>query len=318
MPSLLVAPGVKRNASNVIRGNESAQEHDSDELRYNLHLDDAYIAQAAKEHIESDTTSRPSVQAIYHEAFSARYHVLRAILKCTPPSQITEFPPAQAYSRSLSLNYQDRKQWAENLRVTNPNPKEIAYLHAGKTLEIVKMLVDMIGAVAASRSNERIARFSAWVWAILGKCPEPGELDSEEVAELRMLGKRAVSLQSKLQQSSESARRDEFEIDAGKSAEEVHNNLVGEDKREEVVAPVLKESSVRNEVLEEAKIRLSAGLKDAVIDNPVEAMSKSCGKKDFEQKVRVLLDMIITVVGEFYGQRDLLEHREKWSANDEV
>jgi regulator of vacuolar morphogenesis len=37
---------------------------------------------------------------------------------------------------------------------------------------------------------------------------------------------------------------------------------------------------------------------------------------DSVQQARVLLDMIITIVGEFFGQRDLLDAREVWTRDE--
>lgn len=41
-------------------------------------------------------------------------------------------------------------------------------------------------------------------------------------------------------------------------------------------------------------------------------VSSNSGLNNVKQDTRAMLDMIITIVGEFYGQRDLLEFRDMW------
>jgi hypothetical protein len=61
--------------------------------------------------------------------------------------------------------------------------------------------------------------------------------------------------------------------------------------------------------LEAAKARLQAQIQDRVdICDPTES-----DNAELLKQTRALLDMVITVVGEFYGQRDLLEAREIWA-----
>ena len=64
--------------------------------------------------------------------------------------------------------------------------------------------------------------------------------------------------------------------------------------------------------LEAAKLRLQAKLQGDTAPEETGERSRS-EVKDSVQQVRVLLDMIITVVGEFFGQRDLLDAREVWT-----
>jgi hypothetical protein len=61
--------------------------------------------------------------------------------------------------------------------------------------------------------------------------------------------------------------------------------------------------------LEAAKARLQARIQDGT---DISDSAQSVNEALFKQ-TRSLLDMVITVVGEFYGQRDLLEAREIWA-----
>ncbi|KAJ6141317.1 hypothetical protein N7470_010213 [Penicillium chermesinum] len=64
-----------------------------------------------------------------------------------------------------------------------------------------------------------------------------------------------------------------------------------------------------SDVLEAAKAQLQAQYLDTA-----EEASASDDFESIQKQTFVLLDMIITIVGEFFGQRDLLVEREVWSS----
>ena len=75
--------------------------------------------------------------------------------------------------------------------------------------------------------------------------------------------------------------------------------------------------------LEEAKKRLKGCLSEANIQSPSTnavtgdasdspGFSAAQNELDVDRQIAIILDMILTVVGEFYGQRDLLEFRDIW------
>jgi regulator of vacuolar morphogenesis len=67
--------------------------------------------------------------------------------------------------------------------------------------------------------------------------------------------------------------------------------------------------------LEAAKLRLQARLQsESAPEVTGERSQVEIG--DSVQQARVLLDMIITIVGEFFGQRDLLDAREVWTRDE--
>jgi len=107
-------------------------------------------------------------------------------------------------------------------------------------------------------------RVGTWAWAVLGRCPDSGQMVSEEVSEVRALGKAAVAL--------------------------LHAEDLDADDEEEPQA-------------DEA-------------EGPLPGDAQYHEKTTIESASRVALDMIITIVGEVYGQRDLLERREMWQRSE--
>ncbi|KAJ5188731.1 hypothetical protein N7491_005051 [Penicillium cf. griseofulvum] len=68
--------------------------------------------------------------------------------------------------------------------------------------------------------------------------------------------------------------------------------------------------SLEQSDLQAAKMRLQVRLQ--TISESVETPAKCDEEDDWSIQTHALLDMIITVVGEFFGQRDLLAQREVW------
>lgn len=75
----------------------------------------------------------------------------------------------------------------------------------------------------------------------------------------------------------------------------------------------MPDASLEESDLEAAKARLQARLQN---NSDSAEMPASCDEEEEEDdwsiQTHALLDMIITVVGEFFGQRDLLQEREVW------
>ncbi|KAJ5276713.1 hypothetical protein N7524_002866 [Penicillium chrysogenum] len=72
-------------------------------------------------------------------------------------------------------------------------------------------------------------------------------------------------------------------------------------------------ASLEESDLEAAKARLQARLQNNSDSVETPAISNDIDESDWSIQTHALLDMIITVVGEFFGQRDLLEEREIWA-----
>jgi hypothetical protein len=240
----------------------------------------------------------------------------------------------------------------------------------------------MIGGKFLRSGHSIPQRTSHWLWALLARLPELGELNHTEVGWIRDLGRRAVLLGRSLAEMA--ALRDELaddgfgvndNVDASSSDEEVvaeaveegeedddeeHDTLsatghktaengilnssspapvtipqsenevpiqkdddeddgeikeTNDDSEDEDVAMDIASDSEADEgeiveqnddaaALEEAKRNLLARLAESENERRVEEE-----KQDARMNMRATLTMILTVAGEFYGQRDLLEFR---------
>ena len=145
-----------------------------------------------------------------------------------------------------------REAWVRMITEREPSMVQMASVDGESVWELVRLLGERLDIVGAGPN-----RVGAWIWAVLGKCPERGQCVSEEIGELRVMARAAVEL---LQEGDGSGDGRESEHAAG-TQEEYR------------------------------------------------------GAKSW-QTTSMVLDMILTIVGEVYGQRDLLEERRTWERQE--
>lgn len=260
--------------------------------------------------------------------------------------------------------------WSARVARADPHPAQIAAMGKGEVLRLLRVI---LGAGFLRSGTELRERTSRWLWALLARLPDSGELDHAEVGHVRELGKRAALLMHTLREMA--LLREEVELgvhdeDADADAEEWmgkdedgDEEVAGSDPRDNPAAeakqhaacpqptsdPVRSSSTAPNSVpeadsgdveegeianesapadlkedIESAKARLLTDLGLAGASSSVDPPAAEPGTKDAARheveaaydpvrarmNMRATLNMILTVAGEFYGQRDLLEFRD--------
>ena len=270
VPHILTTPLVDARQSD--RGSDEVE----DEGGY--YYDGAYTA------IQRETTdedlSLPPAQAYYYDSLLAQFRLVRATLRCSPPlSAVEGLRPSQFISFPENTR-KVRSQWEAHMLSTDPHPVQLACMAADTVVELVRFLAMQLEKMLRTKDPVKAARVGAWVWAVLGKCQDRGELGSEEIGDLRQLAQLALQLQNG---GRDKARDDDDD-----------------------------ENGIEHGVLED---EISAN--DGTVGTPASNDSKDIGVQQIEvdtmrQKMNTALDMIVTVVGDVYGQRDLLDLRLKW------
>lgn len=199
------------------------------------------------------------------------------------------------------------------------------------------------------RSGTQVTeRTSRWLWALLARLPDRGELDYVDIGYIRDLGKRAVLMMATLAQVA--ALRAEVELDEGEDdlddlladvdEDEAYDSGVkvaedppaaidkdteeGEVDEDEPVATEEPDKPIPTRVEAEAEMEAVRArlLADVDMMRPSDETPQSTTVSDPEashdaaraaMNARATLNMILTVAGEFYGQRDLLEFRDPFS-----
>ncbi|KIW91043.1 uncharacterized protein Z519_07937 [Cladophialophora bantiana CBS 173.52] len=230
----------------------------------------------------------PPAQIEYYSSLLAQFRLVRATLRCHPP-----LPAVEALRPSQFISFPEntrkvRAQWESHMLSTDPHPVQVACMDTQTVAELVKFLSVKLEKMLRTRDFARVARIGAWAWAILGKCRDREESSNEEVGDIRELAQAALRVQemSKDGHSTEGEDQDQDE--------ERDNGIPGEEQ-----------DTGANDIPEK-RPNLEGTDEEA---EPVE----SDGHLSRQECVNVILDMIVTIAGEVYGQRDLLDLRSRWT-----
>ena len=264
----------------------------------------------------------PEAQASYYNLLRHRFILLRSTLKCSPPaSAIAALDDAHPISLPRKVEAA-RKEWRRLVMSVEPQMVQLACMDMDSVLAVLQIMARMMSDVLRSEDSVQIRRIGAWAWGLLGKCREVGELSTEEVGDIRDIGKRAVKILQKIQEADKQQTEDDEASDLGQEypphdagqegATDGHAGGGKDQENQEEQKPVNGDDAAMPDAvgvtdeLEAAKARLQAKFQDTVndgIDEEAEYVAN---------QTHAMLDMIIMVVGEFFGQRDLLESREIW------
>ncbi|EFQ34970.1 hypothetical protein CGRA01v4_09479 [Colletotrichum graminicola] len=369
--------------------------HWDDDPRALRHHDAADDEWKGNEGVYDDEENTADPEAAIHEAYFAailsRFNTLRRTLHAPPPpGLVAGLPRTHDYHvGAFGPKSGTFAIWSQRLRATDPLPAQVASMDKDGVLRVVRVL---LGGKFLRRGCELRERTSRWLWALLARLPERGELNHAEIGWVRDLGRRAVLMMQSL--ADMAALRDALEgegMDLGvhdavdessddgdvlremqveeRDGEEVSGNVAetpsagsevlpaaaarpeepgpipteptedgeveegeidddGDDQKSEPMDVSedgeIDEEPAPAESLEAARARLLAQLDTAAEDAPSEAPSKGQPAAEAEDEemadqlrarmnMRATLNMILTVAGEFYGQRDLLEFRDPFT-----
>ncbi|KAM5431468.1 hypothetical protein MferCBS31731_007841 [Microsporum ferrugineum] len=288
-------------------------------------------------------------QEQYYNLLRHRFLLLRSTLKCVPPAKLIA---ALDSSHPISLpadNPRARSEWTTLVKSVEPQMVQLACMDLDSVLRVLRIVTRSLSEAAKSLNCTWTSRIAAWAWGLLGRCRDVGEMSSEEVGELRDLGKRAAKILVKIRErgsqatpstgveGSPKADTQSSDWDDGHEAEETqeategYNAAQGEEDgfaRDEAIGVLVSGDGERG-ALELAKKRLQGMLDSNHTEYSYQehddALASHETNKDKVQQLqeierkhdaRAMLDMILTVVGEFYGQRDLLEFRDIWEEDE--
>lgn len=322
-----------------------------------------------------DEDARAPADAIdeaYYLSVKQQFLALRTHLHTPPnPAAVAALPrnhsplvfPFGRGSRTFPI-------WDHRLRNFDPLPVQVAAMDRDGVLRVLQVL---LGGKFLRRGIELRERTSRWLWALLARLPDAGELDGGDVAWVRDLGKRAVLLMRSLAEMA--ALREELDgagrdlgvnegVDDSSDDDEVANEMAVEEAGElraggsasgspaaggspevkgEVddgeVEPGAADQTVKVEDhgddIEEGEVGDEAGsapMSEASEDSLQGVKARLLARLDEDAgadpesdeeppetvrartNMRATLNMILTIAGELYGQRDLLEFRDPFPA----
>ena len=176
-----------------------------------------------------------------------------------------------------------RDAWERHLLHCDPHPVQLASIDPDSSFELVRLISKRMGNFLKSGSEQRVSRVGSWIWALLARCPDRGELGAEEIADLRALASIAAK-----------HLKIEYEV------EDVLDGDSNEtDDEDEELSAAVREALM-------ARVEMQGTGHEVALDNIGTLNAVSTSKE-------MLLDTIVTIVGEVYGQRDLLNCRTIWT-----
>lgn len=191
----------------------------------------------------------------------------------------------------------DYAEWVCLLRTTAPLPAQIRLM----SQEIVYQLLEVIQRHRMVREREITKATSAWIWSLLARLDDVSTLDNGQVYNIRELGKRAVLVQLSFHDRSAAAHLESVSGDPTASStvdEEVQQMLEEDD-------PAIKHNGDSVKTNDEHK-----STANGEEPNPADSPER--------QNTLATLDVIICLVGDVFGQRDLLEFRRPWTATNQA
>lgn len=319
-----------------------------------------------------------ALRKTYFASLTARFLRLRALLHQTPSDSAIAALPRDHGTEvgSFGAKSWTFRVWTRRIRYTDPLPAQVAAL---KRQSVLKLLRVILGGKFIRRGYELRPRTSRWIWALLARLPDQGQMDYTEVGWVRELGKRAVLMMVSIAHMD--ALREEVEgdlegdVDGDVEEEFAEEMVLDEDGEERAIAALTEPQpsaaataptdadngkdqdgemdmdTDEGEVTDDesrstagnkdiaadiaaAKARLLARLEensgtqqeeepssaadaDALEDQQNGASNDDTAELDEAEarfNMRATLNMILTVAGEFYGQRDMLEFRDPFPA----
>lgn len=323
---------------------------------------------------DADEASGKAIHDAYLTSLLDQYTHLRAILHAPPPSDAYSRLPSSTPidAAPFGRNSPTTSIWSQRLRNADPIPLQLALMSKDSVLRVIRVL---LGGKLLRPGHSVAERTSRWLWALLARLPDRGELNHAEIGWIRDLGRRAVLLSRSLAEMA--ALREELATEGGLGMDEDVDGYSSDDnesviaadaggddgpsdqtqpdpiatmpdkvdsaaerkppppdedpdyedgeiaegedgyKDEDIAMELESASSVEEGEaadddrgdLEDAKARLLAQL-DASAAEEKQRFAAEEARERSRMNMRATVNMTLTVAGDFYGQRDLLEFRE--------
>jgi hypothetical protein len=244
-------------------------------------VEDCYIARPVLRP-EAPKKTTVSAKEAYTEVLKRRFDAMRTRLR---DGSLVGGETAQTDNTKPVLRPNGgKKAYAECVEHVQKSSPSLSQLQALDQEDTLSML-ELIHKSYFKRGETLGQHTSAWIWALLARLGDVGMMNNDEVFVLRDLGKRALVIQISFNDAAMAAQ-----------LEELSRAEAAADSSDEAITPGHEGSQ-------------TAATADA--DKADTAGSSVTQMLDPESTLATL-DMIVTIVGEFFGQRDLLDSRRSW------
>lgn len=269
----------------VLRALDGTGEEDNSSLGEDrgYTVEDCYIARPVLRP-EPPKTKTVAAKEAHTEVLKRRFEAMRMRFRQSHPPTV---PDNQAdNTKPIPQPTVGKESYDECVKLvynSSPSPSQVQAMDQEDTLA----MVELIQSNYFKRGETLAKNTSTWLWALLAKLDDVGTMNNDEVFVLRDLGKRALVIQISFNNAAMAAQLE----DISRAEEAASDN----NKKNEVTSP-------QREGQEKA---------DTSKTDNADSSTNVIQKLDAESTLATL-DMIVTIVGEFFGQRDLLDSRRSW------
>ncbi len=180
--------------------------------------------------------------------------------------------------------------WLRYLQTVPPHPDQLR----GMDQTTVASLLELLQKHLLVREKSITAITSAWIWALLARLDEVGTMNNDQVSTMREFGKQAVLVQ--------------VSFDSPEAAAQLE---LGASEDDQPVTALNRESTMQSS--DDAGYSVN-GPVPGDSDSKADARNKTADR----QNTLATLDAILVIVGELFGQRDLLEFRQPWPTTEVI
>ncbi|KAH3950230.1 hypothetical protein HBH98_025790 [Parastagonospora nodorum] len=270
--------------------------------------------EGSDESIVSDPQNR------LHQLLLKRFCTLRAALAAAANNdRATEIPASPGITSG---------SWFDTLETEYPKLNHVARLKSTTLYAALKRCANTI-----EQATTISPQFSCWIWTLLALVGDVGTLDNDKISRIRDMAQKAALLKVRLYEASADYRRHENGVDEqndsgsegsddmflssqGSAIPDGEEAMDAQKAREclltqlgdRLVQPHMPTTDILPDV--EAQRSEVGGLEDR--DDEHEGGASSGQGSGPDLNTRVTIDMIMTIVAECFGQRDLLMYRQRW------
>lgn len=265
---------------------EDGEERDADNDC--LIEEDTYIARPALPVPEADITDP---QYVFTRVLRERFLMQRQCLQINnDAADLAEL--GDGYPTSYQEgNRKQYAKWHHVLGSRSPMPAQVRSISQDTAFRLLALLQE---AYLVKGKNIKTVT-SAWIWSLLCRLDDVGNMNNDQVFPLRELGKRVVFLQLQFCDPETAAQLEALE-----------------QQEQDTPAMLHPDTDADSGALEGAEVDVHDGVDRS--SDPLNAQPTKSHHAVATENTLATLDMILVVVGEIFGQRDLLEFRQPWTS----
>lgn len=222
---------------------EQAEKGDAPELEY----EDESSLESSEDGPHNSNSDE--IREAYFTSLVNRYVALRKVLHTDPPRHLLESLPISNPTEVSGFGHSTDAfvKWSGRLRGTDPLPAQIASMHKDSVFRLLRVI--LIGKFL--RKNHQLwVRTSRWIWALLARLPDRGELDYQEIGWIRELGKKAVLMMVSL--SEIEILKEHYEVGGSSAGSQVGDEFNHDEGIDEELSPDdgYEYDSIENDIID--------------------------------------------------------------------